>query len=333
MQENTQINWLSILRGITIVLVLTFHVRLLNVSTGECYPWIMEIGQWFKPFRMPTFVLVSGALLYYTRINKSWSTFALYKDKLIRIGLPLVFCTCLGNVSQIIFNDYVKTPHEVTISSFFCSFVEYNGTPWPHRWYLMVLLIMMMLYPIYQLILRSKIATAMTLVILFTVEPFDFHNSGEINWLYIFSLNKYLPYFFLGIVVFKYKWYTSLDKWYLAAILWGGYLILYNIDMEKLQIRSLIGVVAMISTAMLADRHFPWLCSSFRKYIFQIYLFGVAFQVFIELIVWRKLGCPDDYVIIFYIMNMLAGIYMPVAMSKIVEMIPYRWVRLCFGLK
>ena len=335
MQQTSQINWLSILRGITIVLVLTYHVRLLNTSTGECYQWILDIGQWFKPFRMPTFVMVSGALLFYTRISKAWSVKALYKDKFIRIGLPLLFCTCLGNVLQIIFNGYVKTPHEVTIASFFRSFIEYNSSPWPHRWYLMVLLIMMMLYPVYRLILRSKIATVAVLVLLFALEPFDFYKLVETNWLYFFALNKYLPYFFLGIVLFRYRWYTLLNNAFFVPLLWCGYVLLYNCSYnDYLSLpTSVVGISAMISTAMLADRYIPSLCSSFRKYIFQIYLFGIVFQAFVELILWKMFGCPDSYVAIFYVLNMLAGIYMPVLISKMVERIPNRTLRLCFGLK
>lgn len=333
MQKNSQINWLSILRGLTIVLVLTYHVRLLNASTGECYQWILEIGEIFKPFRMPTFVMISGALLYYTRINKSWSTRALYKDKIIRVGLPFIFCTCIGNLMQLIFNGYVKTPKEVTLSSFFLSFIEYNNTPWPHRWYLMVLLIMMTLYPIYQFILRYKGAIIIALIVLFSLEPFNFYDLVETNWLYFFAINKYLPFFFLGIVMFKYKWYEQLDRSYLVIVLWGVYIVLCNINMPWQLMTSLIGMMAMISTAMFADRKLPKICSSFRQYIFQIYLFGIVFQSFVELIVWRWLGCPDNFVIPFWCLNMLAGIYMPVFLSKFVEKISYRSIRLCFGLK
>ena len=96
---------------------------------------------------------------------------------------------------------------------------------------------------------------------------------------------------------------------------------------------AIVGSMAMVSTAMLADRIIPALCSSFRQYIFQIYLFGIVFQSFVELIVWRGLGCPDNLVFLFWCLNMLAGVYMPVFLSKIVEKIPYRSIRLCFGLK
>lgn len=333
MQQNSQINWLSILRGLTIVLVLTYHVRLLNLSTGECYAWILDIGKAFKPFRMPTFVMVSGALLYFTRINKKWSTGALYKDKIIRIGLPLVFCTCIGNIMQLIFNGYVKTPKDVTLPSFFMSFVEYNSTPWPHRWYLMVLIFMMSLYPFYRYVLRNKTRTLIVLLLLFIFEQFDFRSCVETNWLYLFSLNKYLPFFFLGIVIFKYQWYRYLDRWYLPILLWIVYCLLMVYDYGDNTVGAIVGSMAMVSTAMLADRIIPALCSSFRQYIFQIYLFGIVFQSFVELIVWRGLGCPDNLVVLFWCLNMLAGVYMPVFLSKIVEKIPYRSIRLCFGLK
>ena len=334
MQHNSQINWLAILRGLTIVLVLTYHVRLLDTSTGECYQWILEIGKAFKAFRMPTFVMISGALLYYTRISKNWSTISLYKDKIIRIGLPLVFCTCIGNLMQLIFNGYVKTPKEVTLPLFFKSYVESSSTPWPHRWYLMVLILMMTLYPLYRYILRNKTLALMMLLVLFILEQFDISSMVETNWFCLFSLNKYLPYFFLGMVIFRYQWYRNLDRWYLALPLWIVYYLLLKNECENNIIGTLIGSTAMVSTAMLADRLMPTLCSSFRQYIFQIYLFGIVFQSFVELILWRRLaGCPDNFVVLFWCLSMLSGIYMPVLLSKFVEKIPYRPIRLCFGLK
>lgn len=93
--------------------------------------------------------MVSKALLYYTRINKGWSVQDLYRDKLTRIGLPQLFCTILGNKAQVTFDSFVKDPVPVTPASFLQSFVLYEGYPWPHRWYLMTLLTMMLLYPSY----------------------------------------------------------------------------------------------------------------------------------------------------------------------------------------
>lgn len=333
MQKSARINWLSILRGMTILLVVMFHVRLVDKSTGECYKFILDIGDLFSSVRMPTFVMISGMLLYYTRISKGWSNIALYKDKFIRIGLPLIFCTCLGNLLQIAYNRFAAHPHEVNFLSFLKSFLVIDNMPWPHRWYLMVLMLMMLLYPLYCRVLQSKWLTILFLAVLVFLEPFSFHSKVETNWFYFFSLNRFLPFFFIGILVSKYELWKFVDKWYLVPVLWVGYLLFYALHQEFFIVRSLVGIGAMIATALLIDKHIPTLCSSFRTYIFQIYLFGVAFQALIGQIVWKGLGYPDSIVVVFYILGIVAGIYIPVVISKVVERIPYRWIRLCFGLK
>ena len=102
MQDNNNVstsqrlNWLSIVRGITIVLVVMYHVRMQDFSTRQNYTFISDINSIFNPMRMPTFIFVSGALLYYTRIVKGWGVGRLYHDKIVRVGLPLLFCTIIG---------------------------------------------------------------------------------------------------------------------------------------------------------------------------------------------------------------------------------------------
>ena len=95
---------------------------------------------------------------------------------------------------------------------------------------------------------------------------------------------------------------------------------------------SVVGVMAMISTSMIIADRIPQALSSIRNYVFPIYLFGIAFQAFVELILWRRLGCPSGYVYVFYVLNILAGLYLPILMSRVIERIPYRWIRRCFGL-
>lgn len=337
--HNGQIAWLSILRGMTILLVTMNHVQLLNVSTGECYQFIGDINDLFFPFRMPTFIIVSGALLYYSRISRGWKTLDLYKDKLVRLGLPLIFCTVLGNIMQILFNSFVKSPHEVTVETFLKSFVLVNDMAWPHRWYLMTLTLIMALYPLYT-IKKGKWADCLMLIILFGIRCIDFGQWGVNDWFGIITLNHYLPYFYLGILIFKHKWYRFLAAWQSAAAFTLAYILLYicmivpipEVFTDNVPLYELLGVGMVMSISMQIERICPRAFKSYSGYIFQIYLFGIAFQAFIELIVWRAVGCPAALVIPFYILNIASGIYLPVIMSKVVERIPVRWIRLCFGL-
>jgi len=335
--KNNNITWLSILRGLTIALVVCNHVRLLNIETGDCYDFIFEWSAIFQPLRMPTFVFVSGALLYLTRIQKRWNILSLYKDKLVRIGLPLITCTILGCISQMVFNSFVKHPKIIDFSTFLYSFVEYESTPWPHRWYLSTLLFLMALYPLYVIITnKGKWIESISFFSLFILSLFDFRQYVETNWCYFFSLNKYLPFFFFGILSFKYKWWKYVSSSYACFFIWLIYIGLYAIQDNNLiipYILQFVGISAMVSTCQIISTYIPSLFSSFRNYIFQIYLFGIAFQAFVELIVWRKIGCPDQLVYVFYFINALAGIYLPVLLCKIIERIPNKFIKNCIGLK
>lgn len=337
--KTERINWLAILRGMTIMFVVMNHIQLLDTSTGENHQFIETINYWLHYLRIPTFVFVSGTLLYYTRINKGWNVPDLYKDKFTRIGLPLIFCTCLGTIMQIMFNGVVKTPHPVTLESFFRSFVVIEGSPWPHRWYLMTLLTLMLLYPLY-ISIKKRSLSYILLVVLFLFQKTDLTGISETNWFHIFSINRYIPFFVLGIVSCHYGWWTKILEHtkIITPLSWILYVIMVIMDKffqinEFFPFCELIGILSMMSTAMLIDKFVPSLFHSFRNYIFPIYLFGIAFQAFVELIVWRGLGCPEQLVIPFYFINLGFGIYCPVLISKIVERIPVKFIRQCFGIK
>lgn len=335
----SQLNWLAILRSITIVLVVMTHVRLWNTTTEANYTFITTINTFFAPLRMPVFIMVSGALLYYTRINKGWKTLALYKDKAIRIGLPLLFCTILGNGMQLIFNGFVKNPIDITFTSFLQSFVLYTGFPWPHRWYLATLLIMMALYPLF-IRLNTWWKALLCWFVLFGIYPINL--TIEHNWFQLFTLNKYLIFFYTGIVIFQFEWWKKIQQHatIIATVMWIIYIIghLTKVNTlpfltETFPILQLYSIFMMLSSAMVIAQIFPNCFALIHHYIFQIYLFGIAFQAFIELIVWRGIGCPNSLVILFYILNILVGIYAPIGLSLIVKKTHNRFLQLCIGLK
>lgn len=75
-----RLEWLSLLRGLTILLVVMFHVQLIDKSTGENHAFCETISYPFRLVRMPTFIFVSGGLLYLSRIKSKWSVVSLYLD-------------------------------------------------------------------------------------------------------------------------------------------------------------------------------------------------------------------------------------------------------------
>lgn len=77
------------MRGLSIVLVVMFHVQLVDMATGANHSLCTTLPTIFTPIRMPFFIFTSGGLLYLSRIRREWTTRALYADKLRRIAIPL----------------------------------------------------------------------------------------------------------------------------------------------------------------------------------------------------------------------------------------------------
>ncbi len=335
--QKGHIHWIAIAQAVAIVMVLMYHVRLLNATTGENYLFIDHICGFVGHIHMPTFFLVSGFLLYYSRISRHVKLQALYKDKALRLLLPFAVCTVLGNVAQLVFNGFVKHPHVVTPESFVQSFFFAEGYPWPHRWFLMALILMMVFYPLYRYVVGAK--TWIWLFLLLLVAIRLVLCNVDVN---VFSFRQfvyYLPFFFLGIISCKYRLWQYLAHWSLPFVLWALALALYIIPCAWSAVQycmlayELLCVSALVATALQLSRWRPMLFSSFRGYVYQIYIFGVAFQAFVELILWRRLGCPDSLVLPFYVVNVLAGLFLPLLVCKVAEKIPSRTLRLCLGLR
>ena len=96
MAAKERIEWLAVLRGLNILLVVMVHIQLIDMSTGENHAFCTALNYPFHPIRMPLFIFVSGGLLYLSRISKNIPILELYKDKCQRILIPFVFfCNCI----------------------------------------------------------------------------------------------------------------------------------------------------------------------------------------------------------------------------------------------
>lgn len=327
--------WIDIAKALAIIFVLLFHVRLRNPDTGENYLAIDWICRFVGYVNMPTFVFISGFLLYRTRIGRHTGVLQTWRDKLVRLAVPLVFCTIVGSLAQMAFNGFVKHPHEVSLTSFCQSFVMADNMPWPHRWYLIALMVMMALYPLYKQSVRHRASEIAVLIFLIVLQYFPLYTGN--NWLCLREVQQFLIYFYLGILACEHGWWKLLKRDWLAVslpLISVGVYILFPVFVENCTwVFSTICICAVVAVAIWLERVWPRAFSSFRGYVFTIYLFGIAFQAFVELILWPQSGCPQKLVVIFYALNVFCGLYLPVLIGKIVEEIPLRLLRQCFGLK
>ena len=330
MKATDRIEWLSVLRGLNIILVVMYHVQLVDMATGENHVFCQEIVKPFSPLRMPLFIFISGGLLYLSRISKEWPVRRLYRDKCERILTPFLFFVTFFFLFKAALTPFVKTPVDFSWPAFLRSFVFYYGNPSAPLWFLATLFTLMLLYPLFRWLCRNEVRMAVFLLFSIAVHHLDFSAFWDYNYFNIIKLNIYLVYFFFGIYVFRYRLWTWFDS--VPALL--GLVVVYVLCCfsPSSLAASLSGILMMVSLSMQVAARWPKLFSSFRDYIYQIYLMSFIFQPFVELILWKKLFYNEQLFLVFYVLNVVAGIYGPVLVSKLVEKIPVRFVRLCFGL-
>lgn len=326
-----RIEWLSLLRGLNIILVVMFHVQLIDMSTGENHPFCTDICIPFNPVRMPLFIFCSGGLLYLSRIRKRWGVKELYIDKVNRIVYPFLFFVTFYYFFKLLLNPFTKTKVVFSIGNYLESFCIYYQHPSAHLWFLAVLFWFMMLYPLF--VWLNKNVVRMTAFLLLTIGLYfiDFTPLSPENYFFIFTLNKYLVFFFFGIFIFRYELYRYL-KDYRACL---SCMALYGLSwwQEIPLLTSLLGILMMISISQQIALLWPKLFDSFREYIYQIFLMSFIFQPFVELILWKKLFYNENLFFLFYVMNVLFGIFLPVLITKAIEKSNWKWLKVCVGVK
>ena len=331
MKQKERIQWLGILRGLNILLVIMVHVQLVDMSTGENHSFCNALSFPFHPIRMPLFIFISGGLLYLSRIRKNISTKALYKDKFQRIMIPFVFFVIVYYLIKATFNQFAKTPIDLSWSNFLESFIYYRGHSSQPLWFLAVLMFLMLMYPLFCYLCKNKYR--MIAFLLFCCGIFFIDTDLESRWnvFYILEVQHYLVYFFFGIFFFRFELYKYIENIGILLVLVLLYAACYYFSLGLLT--SFIGISMMCALCLKIGTYMPKLFSSFREYIFQIYLMSLPFQNFVELILWKKLFYNEEFVYVFYMLNVLVGLFIPVIISKLVERCNIKFVRLCFGLQ
>lgn len=326
-----KLEWVSIVRGITIMLVVIYHVQLVDMSTGCNHRFCEIIPQVYLPFFMPVFFFISGGLVYKSRILRDCGTIEFYKDKFVRILLPFIFFVTVYFSIKMLFNSMVKTPAELSFIYYLKSFVYYTDYPSKPLWFLPTLATMMLLYPIYKYACERDVRIIVLLVL--TVVFYYVNLSYIPNVFNIDELNKYLVFFCLGIVFFQkemYKYFTSVKTLILSALLYG---IVYCTELSLL--KSFLGVLLTVNIGFMLEKNgiTTRIFTLFNDYLLQIYLMSMIFQGFVELVLWKKLFYNETLVYVFYSMNIISGLFIPIIITKIIKKVPVKFIRLCFGLK
>ena len=176
------------------------------VVLGHCSVW--TANDWRFHFcygvHMPLFMFVSGGLFYYTRISRGWRWGDVVVDKLKRLGVPYLFFIAFAFGLKVALSGLVKNPVDASLSGFLAGFVFPIQSGMKEMWFVAALLLLMFCYPLYGLLLRSRVAVAMALAlgVVFTFVFPGYTGGGVFNWQ---GALRYFVFFFGGMAFFKYN--------------------------------------------------------------------------------------------------------------------------------
>lgn len=323
-KKKNKITWIAILQGVTMFLVVLGHS---DLAQRENIPWLNELYGFFSSFRMPLFLLTSGYLFYLTRISREKEYLFVVKDKLKRLGIPLLCFTIIGLIFKLLASSLVKNPVDFNgVQDVFLMLLGLKPNALGALWFIQITLLYMMFYPLYCKVLKSHVATLVLLVVL--VISHYFFPEG-INFLLLSKAMRLAIFFFMGIVIGRYKLDLLLPakpSILLCTVIL--YVLCYFVGLRGLLL-SLSGIVMTITFAKVAERYIPSLFGSFRNNTYQIYLLSVFPQMAVEMI-YRKMG--GDYFMLFFIANVFIGLYFPILVVRIVEKLNWRWLKAVVGM-
>lgn len=313
------------------LLVVLGHTGFVNADGSPDFVICRVIHDGCYSFHMPLFMFVSGGLFYMTRIKKNWPFGKMYVDKLKRLAIPAVFFITMSFFPKILAGSFMARQVSLNWIDILEGYVNFDKSPLGEMWFVSTLLLLMLLYPVYRYALKDwkteLLLVAVSLVMHITFFPQFGYNLFAIN-----QVCYYIIYFVVGMLFFKYEYQKRFNPWFLG----GASFVLFPILCYWYPIQLITqfnGILLSISLSLILAEKLPSLFSSFRDYTYQIFLMGIFPQVFIQNIIWNLSGRPTIFASLFYAVSVLSGLYCPVIISKCVEKVKVKHIRILFGLK
>lgn len=325
------INWLLILQAWAMLLVVVGHAFVGLPGQGPA--WENALFHFAYSFHMPLFMLVSGWLFYITRLKindlngggYNWSYGKIVKDKALRLLLPGLVFSVIAFLVKVAFPSEMSRRVGLSADEVFHSFLYPNDNPFRELWFIVTLFWFFLLTPIWRFLLSKRWLSLLAIVVL-TLLHFN-HPSTDLFC--IWRVFVFAIWFYLGLLISKEE---LVDKWF-AKKPWLTFIIgvvIYVIGKYTNPfVTTMGGIVFSFAFALLADKYLPKLFFSFRDYTYQIFLIGIFAQMFVK-IMYRHISMP--YVVA-YLLCIVLGLYVPVLISKLIEIINWKPLLLCVGLK
>lgn len=315
--------WLLILQGWAMLWVVIGHSPLGLAET----PIVADNGHWLDvlgndiaricftfaySFHMPLFIMISGYLFYLTRVVKNVPFKSMAKEKWVRLGIPYVFIIFLGIAIKLVYSQ--GRPLDMSFMGFINNFIKpFNGAM-QEMWFIAVLFLFFLAYPLYKTLMRNRLLTVAGLCVALAVW---FIPSKMVTD--VFSLNKavkFFIYFYIGMCIASWnlqKYIESLPA--LSASLMVFILTTWH---TVPIITPLSGCFFFWGLAVIVDKKLTSsLFKSFRNYTYQIFLIGIFAQIAVK-VLYSKFAFPGSY-LLYWTVCILAGVYFPVLVSKCME--------------
>jgi fucose 4-O-acetylase-like acetyltransferase len=274
---------------------------------------------------MPLFFFISGFLLFYTKIRKNSNYLSIIKTRVPRIVYPYFFITFAVYLFKIVFSSYINRPVEFSLSFFINCFIYPETNPWANLWFLNVVLIFFLCYPLLKLSLKNFYTILTTFIICILINIFI---PKDISFLDLSSVGQYLIFFYGGILFSKYDLQKYMKKFIVILISLSIFILSVIFEFPKI-IFSFSGILVSIYFANVCSNFIPNLFSSFRKYYYQIYLIGTFFQG-IVLLLYETINIENLFIPL-SLLSILCGLYIPVLISKIIKRINWKPLLNIFG--
>lgn len=328
-KAHTRINWLVILQGWAMLWVVIGHSPLGVVNEGPI--WENYLYRFAYSFHMPLFMLISGWLFYFTRLNakrsgREWSYNQIVIDKIFRLLLPGLVFSIIAFLAKLLFPGEVNRQIGLNTYDIIHAYLYPYDNPLRELWFIVTLFWFFVITPLWKCALQSKWFSLVTFIVLLF---FHFYPPS----IGIMCLNKVFSmaiWFFMGLLISKGDIVCRLFENNSYYTFVGGiviYIIGYICHFSF--ITTIGGIVLSFGLSLIADRVIPKLFFTFRNYTYQIFLMGIFAQIAIK-VLYKHFEMPY---ILGFIICVLAGLYIPVMLSKMIEKINYFPLLLCVGLK
>ena len=327
MAEKKRIEWLAVLQGFSMLLVVIGHVTLTNKINDPTTPIATEIQRVIYTFHMPLFVFISGWLFYYTCIRKKKSYRDMLMSKAKRLLAPFFLFTIVTMVLKIAFPQFMH--RAVDTKEIIDTFIWLRSNPLKEMWFIIVLFELMLLYPIYKLITKnatSAVVGLLCFVFLNIIAP-------PISYFYLGKVAYMSPFFMGGILCCRFGWQKYIGKYWFFIIIAMMFVVCNMLRLLPKAMNAetaMVGTLFSMSVCLILGRYLPQLFSSFRDYTFQIFLIGIFFQMAIR---WIYARIDNELLFVpMWLLSVVIGVYVPVFIAKMIQKYAPSGVKICIGL-